>query len=130
MVVKEFKSEDEKTGFSAGDLTAEGTIFKLFTIIKKQGKFADDDGNIKPFYSIEGKEYIDGEELDFQFTVGNPRLASMLSKALEGHSLKEDGKGVWIKACGDGQGFARHYKVFAADTYDEVRKCVWNPNKD
>lgn len=121
LTIRKYKSEDEKTNFTANDLTPEGLVVRVHTIIEREGKYADDYGNIKPYWVIEGKTWdAEGDEEGFEMTTGNARLRNMIARELAGRSLKEKGNGVFLKLFGDGTGFSRHYWVVAGDSREEL----------
>ncbi len=125
LVITKYKSEDEKVGFSQGMLDSNGKVFRMHAMIEHEGRFADDDGNIRPYYTIEGKQIDeDGEEVDFIMTVGNARLIKMLKRVMEGKKFSE--KGHWIKVFSVGEGFKRRYALACADSREELENIAIN----
>lgn len=121
---KKYSTQDEgPQNASAGKLTPKGISFRMCFIKEHEGKFKDQNGDLRAFYIAEG--YIEddhGREQEFSFLYGSKKLNSVLNKVLtdytEGRAV---GAGVWINVSGTGEGYDREYEV---EVLDEVQTSL------
>jgi hypothetical protein len=109
----EYITEDEAPeGVSAGKLTAEGVTFDLIALKEHEGSYKNKNtGEIRPFYTAEGTQTLDGQTKDFALVFGSAKLARVMGKVVRECIITPEKQSVRINVSGYGEGFDRNYKV-------------------